>query len=165
MSTAPAKHGSNKATIIQVWHLLPRIRRLSFTARANPDSQTGWNGHGVADVTTAVDNHVVRFSEKGHFTPEGSAHALAFNNVYRWQYQGTGMALWHERFGAAAAVFLFRLVADGPSRLASEAGHLCGQDIYTATLSMEPDGFTLDWHINGPRKSERLTYWYTALTS
>lgn len=152
---------TRKNPIIQAWALLPRLRALSFVAEAGPASQTGWCGHGVATVTAESAGDDWRLVERGRFTPQNATRPVTFNNVYRWQYQNTAVALWHERFGADAAVFLFELVPAGPACLVSRTGHLCGRDIYSAQLTLHTDGFALDWRIRGPAKDEQLAYRYT----
>jgi hypothetical protein len=147
--------------ILQAWGLLPKLRALSFIATPGPESQTGWRGHGVAEITAEPAGAAWRLTEHGRFTPDNTAQPVNIHNVYRWQRRPSVLALWHERFGADAAVFLVELVPAGPRRLVSRTGHLCGRDTYTASLALCPGGFTLAWRIRGPAKDERLCYCYT----
>ncbi|MCI0510612.1 DUF6314 family protein [Chromohalobacter sp.] len=123
-----------------------------------------WSGKGVGTVTPEAHSGGVRFIEQGHFLPRGQSRDVAFRNVYRWDLHPERIALYHERRGTEAAVWLFDLIADSASTLSSHAPHLCGADTYRARLTLEPRGFRLDWHIVGPRKDERLLYHYQSST-
>lgn len=146
--------------IIRTWQRLARLRSLSFTAEPGHASQTGWRGAGTAEVTAEADGDDWRLIERGHFTPEGASRAVAFANVYRWQRAGDRLRLYHERFGAEAAVFLFELVAESAQCLVCEQPHLCGDDVYRGRLVLTDSGFDLNWSIRGPRKDEHLFYRY-----
>lgn len=155
----PVNENASEA-IIRAWALLPRLQALSFVAEPGPGSSTGWRGRGQAQVCADADGADWRLIERGRFQPAGAARSVPFENVYRWQRRGAALALSHERFGTAAAVFLFDLVADGPNRLTSRRAHYCGDDIYEGRLTLAEHGFCLDWRIRGPAKDERLCYRY-----
>ncbi|WP_168013594.1 DUF6314 family protein [Halomonas salinarum] len=148
-------------SIIRVRALLPTIRRLEFSSRSGDASQCAWSGEGHGTVSVSEDGNVLRFHEQGYFALSGQPKPIAFRNVYRWEVQEERVRLFHERRGQAAAVWLFDLIAssDGNGLVAAEA-HLCGEDRYTANLAMTPEGFTLDWRIQGPRKDESIAYRY-----
>ena len=149
-----------KTAIIELHSRLSDIRRLRFQATPGDGSQTGWAGHGEAEVAVSLDADGLRFHESGEFTPAATGAAVAFRNVYRWVTQGDRIALWHERFGAKDAVWLFDLVAAGPGELVAAERHVCGDDRYDARLRLVEHGFDLRWSITGPRKDERLAYQY-----
>ncbi|GGX95441.1 hypothetical protein GCM10007160_23780 [Litchfieldella qijiaojingensis] len=112
--------------------------------------------------TTTIGN-IVRFHEQGRFVPEGKARAVAFTNVYRWEVESDRLRLFHERRGADQAVWLFDLVVSEPgtsTTLVSRDAHVCGDDRYAAHLTLHPDGFDLNWRIEGPRKDEAIYYRY-----
>ncbi|MDV6320371.1 DUF6314 family protein [Chromohalobacter sp. HP20-39] len=146
--------------IIRLTRLLPSIHRLSFTSRSGHTSDVAWSGQGAGTVTPETHTDQVRFIEQGHFLPRGQSREVAFRNVYRWDLHPEHIALYHERRGPDAAVWLFDLVADSATTLISKSPHLCGADTYQARLTFEPHGFQLEWHIAGPRKDERLIYHY-----
>ncbi|MGN8160520.1 DUF6314 family protein [Salinisphaera sp. SWV1] len=158
---ATAEDGASD-TIIRTWQRLPGLRALSFVAEPGAASQTGWRGAGRAEITAMPDGDAWRLTERGRFSPAGAARPVAFHNVYRWVRADNRLRLYHERFGTAAAVFLFELVADGGRRLVCRQPHLCGDDVYRGTLELVHDGFDLDWSITGPRKYEHLYYRYRA---
>lgn len=139
---------------------MPRLRRLTFSAAPGPGSQTGWAGSGEAEVSTTIDGQVLRLHERGTFVPDGAAQGLRFQNVYRWHFDDTNIALAHERFGRQAAVALFDLVPAGARALVSQTAHHCGADDYAARLNLRADGFDLAWTITGPYKNEALHYAY-----
>ena len=139
---------------------MPRLAHLAFTATPGPRSRTGWAGQGEARIESSHDPDGIRLHESGHFTPQATGTPVAFRNVYRWVNQGDRLALWHERFGRDAAVWLFDLAATGTDELATIEAHLCGADRYDARLSLAVEGFDLRWSITGPNKDETLAYRY-----
>ncbi|MCT8467759.1 hypothetical protein KZO85_04115 [Chromohalobacter canadensis] len=147
-------------TIIRLARLLPSIHLLSFTSRSGSASGVAWSGQGSGTVAPETHTDWVRFTEHGHFLPQGQSREVAFRNVYRWDLHPEHIALYHERRGPDAAVWLFDLVADSSTTLISKSPHLCGADTYQARLTLEAHGFRLEWHIAGPRKDERLVYHY-----
>lgn len=150
-----------KDVIIETWQRLVRLQALDFVSTPGDDSRTGWAGQGRADLRVdPVAPDCLRIIENGRFQPSGNARALAFSNVYRWQWAGDELRLSHERFGVEQPVFLLSLVAAGPDRMTSRAAHLCGADRYAAELRLDDAGFELDWRITGPVKDERLAYRY-----
>ena len=159
MSRLASSH-TNQPAIIELRERLAAIRRLRFTARPGPQSRTGWAGQGEAEVRIGDDADGLRFHESGMFTPEASDTPVAFRNVYRWQFHDDRVALWHERFGRAAAVWLFDLVPIDTGVYAAADSHLCGADRYDARLTLVDAGFDLRWSIAGPRKDETLAYHY-----
>ncbi|MES1948062.1 hypothetical protein C84B14_11961 [Salinisphaera sp. C84B14] len=155
-----APYNVGKTAIIELHSRLADIRRLRFEAEPGPGSHTGWAGHGEAEVAVSVDADGLRFHESGQFTPAATGTALSFRNVYRWVVHDDRIALWHERFGCEAAVWLFDLVAAAPDELIAAERHLCGEDRYDARLRLVEHGFELGWSITGPRKDEKLAYRY-----
>lgn len=160
MAIEAAANDKTDNAIIRVWQQLGRLRQLSLTARPGPASQTGWRGAGRADIIAEADGGDWRLIERGRFSPAPAGRSVAFENIYRWRRAGDRLQLYHERFGASAAVFLFELVAETESRLTCRQPHFCGDDIYRGALSLTPTGFDLDWSISGPRKDEHLFYRY-----
>lgn len=160
IATAADDKGSNP--IIRAWQRLSGLRSLSFEAQPGPASLTGWRGSGKAEIVAEADGDDWRLIERGRFSPAGTTRTVGFANVYRWVRADDRLRLYHERFGANAAVFLFELVAASDQRLVCQQPHLCGDDVYRGTLDLVDDGFDLDWSIAGPRKDEHLYYRYRA---
>jgi len=133
---------------------------LSFSATPGDHSQTGWAGHGEAQVCTSRNADQLRMHENGHFTPSATGTPVVFRNVYLWVLRGDRLSLWHERFGREAAVWLFDLAAVAADKLATIDAHQCGSDRYSAALALTTAGFDLRWSITGPRKDETLAYSY-----
>ena len=150
---------------------LPSIRQLHFSSRSGPGSQCGWSGsgHGVVDVACHEDGSLT-FTEAGHFQLAApntvTPRPVPFRNVYRWRVSSNHVALYHERRGQQAAVWLFDLVAaaeqDAADLISSQA-HLCVDDLYQARLIFTDGGFDLEWMITGPKKDEHLYYRYRSV--
>nr|WP_163503795.1 DUF6314 family protein [Halomonas socia] len=147
--------------IIRVTHRLASIARVSFTSCSSERSQCAWSGSGEGSVGVSQDADGLRFHEQGRFRLDRGGAAVAFRNVYRWALHDDRLGLYHERRGKAHAVWLFDLVsaAEGDGLVARD-DHLCGDDRYSARLTLHDDGVDLDWRISGPRKDERLYYRY-----
>lgn len=158
MSTHAPSPGAD--LLARVWRLLPHLSHVAFSATPGPASTTRWCGRGQGRVDVYADGDDWRMHEQGRFALQGGAREVAFRNVYRWQRQDAAIALYHERFGAHAPVFLFAWVATGDGRLVSREAHVCVADRYRATLILADDGMRMRWHVQGPAKDEHLDYHY-----
>lgn len=147
-------------TIIRFRELLPRVQRFMFTAHGGPGSQTGWQGQGQGQLEVQCQGAVIHFYESGHFTLAGQAQSVPMRNVYRWECRSDRVSLFHERRGPDAAVHLFDLIGDDAETLVSASAHQCAADAYSARITLQPNGFDLEWQILGPRKDERILYHY-----
>ncbi|MDR5904191.1 DUF6314 family protein [Franzmannia qiaohouensis] len=147
--------------IIRVTQRLASIARVSFTSCSGERSQCAWSGSGQGSVRIARDPDGLRFHEQGRFRLDRGDAEVAFRNVYRWALHDEHIGLYHERRGKAHAVWLFDLVTSAEEGvLVARDAHLCGDDRYSARLTLRDDGVDLDWRISGPRKDERLYYRY-----
>ena len=143
-----------------IWDRLSSVTCLQFTATS--ESSTGWNGRGRGLIQVDhPDEHVLLFSESGHWTPEGSGE-IAFRNVFRWTRdpETPSIRLEHLRFGPDNPVFLFDLQPTTPSFWNTVTPHLCGNDTYDAVLHITSDALVMHWIIQGPAKNESLVYRY-----
>ncbi len=139
---------------------LTAVRRVSFEARSPVNA--GWNGQGRGIVRTEVqDPATLVFTETGDWTPEGGS-TLSFRNTYRWTLleNHRSVRLEHARYGLDRSVFLFDLAAGASNTWTPIHPHRCGLDVYQATLEILPAHIDLHWHIEGPRKKERILYRY-----
>ena len=141
----------------QLWARLQKITAFSFTASNGPGSKTNWRGHGRGDVVATLDGRQVTFDEQAEYT-DGDGHKIQLQNRYRWTLDDDSIQLAHLR--RAEPVFLFALAPVTEHGFRERKVHHCGDDIYTAELLMHPDQLELIWHIEGPRKNERLHYHY-----
>ncbi|SDL08724.1 hypothetical protein SAMN05192555_102371 [Franzmannia pantelleriensis] len=140
---------------------LTSIARVSFDSRSGELSRCAWSGSGQGGVTVSRDPDGLRFHEQGRFRLDQGGAEVAFHNVYRWSLHNDHIGLYHERRGKEHAVWLFNLIAaPGGDALVAHQAHLCGDDQYTAKLTLRDAGIDLDWQISGPRKDERLYYRY-----
>lgn len=143
--------------IQRLWGLLPQIGSFAFEASNGMGSATDWNGRGEGAVKVTDHQGGWLFAEQGRYlTPHGKA--LAMHNSFWWQRVEGGVSLSHLRH--EAPVLLFELQPGPDGRWLTAEAHLCGQDHYSAELSLTADGFLLGWQITGPRKNERLSYRY-----
>lgn len=148
--------------IIRLSAVLPNLSRFEFVAQSGAASEVGWNGWGTGAIDVVRQQDNVRFFESGTFTPDDQDRGIPMRNVYRWDLHSERVSLSHERRGAAAAVWLFDLVAIDGDTLVSAEVHQCAADAYSATLTLVSDGIDLEWRIVGPRKDERILYRYRA---
>ncbi|MBD3897657.1 hypothetical protein IEI94_17510 [Halomonas sp. ML-15] len=148
-------------SIIRATQRLTSIARVSFDSRPGERSHSAWSGSGRGSVEVSQDHDGLRFHEQGRFQLARGGAEVAFRNVYRWALHEDHIGLYHERRGAAHAVWLFDLVASVEyDVLVARDVHLCGDDQYSARLTLRDDGVDLDWRISGPRKDEWLYYRY-----
>lgn len=137
---------------------LRQVKNMHFVASSQ--AATGWSGVGEGEVEVIESTaDVLLFIEKGRWRTETGAD-LRFNNTFRWTKIEGVLRLEHLRFGAENPVFLFdmALAEDGLWR-AVEA-HECRDDLYKASLHVQPQQIEVAWSINGPRKQESIRYIY-----
>ena len=147
------------ASIADLWKALGSISKLRFDA--NTESQTGWNGHGTGVVNVrAPDPMILVFEEVGTWRAEGGSE-LTFRNTFRWTNLGESLRLEHLRFGPTNPVHLFDMEPTSDGTWREHAGHVCREDCYTATLSLQRGHLSLAWRINGSKKNESIQYTYS----
>ncbi|MCX2523206.1 DUF6314 family protein [Larsenimonas rhizosphaerae] len=149
--------------IIECRQALLNTCRYRFEAHPGPGSHSGWSGTGEGTATPEQDatGTVVRLYETGTFI-DNAGHQSITRNVFRFTHAAERISLHHERRGPLHPVWLFDLVADplNARRLVTDTPHLCGDDRYSAALTLQRGNMQLDWHIQGPRKNEYLRYYY-----
>ncbi len=146
----------------RVWDRLQSIWLLIFDAQSRGPTITGWTGTGRGTVEVElVDAATILFHERGTWTPEGG-RGTKFTNVFRWTVDPDGrfIRLEHLRFGAEQPVYLFDLVPASEQILVSSEPHVCREDLYAARLEYDAEIVHLTWTITGPKKDERIAYWY-----
>jgi len=147
----------------EVLSCLRRVRALHFNAQSQ--AGTGWEGvgKGVVEVTAPMENSLV-FHESGCWQPnQKSAEtppAFAFTNTFRWTAIEHQLRLEHLRFGVDKPVLLFDMALDEAGQWREVDPHLCGQDVYAASLTIEGNQIRVAWSIQGPRKQEAIVYSY-----
>lgn len=148
-----------EGAIQRLWERLPQIGSFAFEASNGAGSATDWCGRGEGEVRVTDHQGGWLFDEQGRYTtPHGKV--LAMHNRFWWRHSDRGIHLAHLRYGQP--VELFELLPQGEDRWLTAEPHLCGQDHYSAELTLREDGFLLAWQIRGPRKNERLGYRYRA---
>ncbi|MCM2971519.1 DUF6314 family protein [Larsenimonas suaedae] len=150
--------------IIRAWNALTSVTAYRMRSEPAAQSTSGWHGEGKGQVRTQLNEAgaVLHFFEQGTFKP-AQTQSIKSRNVFRWELNDHHLALYHERRGPENAVFLFDLMAVSDHSLQTRSPHLCGQDVYDATLTLHDTHLELIWSISGPRKSERLVYRYQCL--
>ncbi|MGM0615071.1 MAG: DUF6314 family protein [Pseudomonadota bacterium] len=147
----------------EVLSCLRRVRTLHFNAQSQ--AGTGWEGvgKGKVKVSAAQENSLV-FHESGNWQPnhKSAEHpsAFAFTNTFRWTAIGHQLRLEHLRFGVDKPVLLFDMAPDEAGQWREVDPHLCGQDVYAASLTIEGNQIRVAWSIKGPRKQESIVYSY-----
>lgn len=149
--------------IKSLYERLLGVKRMSFDARSKTGSQTGWDGHGEAEVCVKAQGHATQGSlwliERGYY--HGTAITpIRFSNTFRLEFSPCRVGFFHERFGHENAVWLFDMVSGGNGLLASDEPHQCAKDRYAVTLALRPDAVEMCWAITGPRKNEHIRYSY-----
>jgi hypothetical protein len=144
------------------WDRLGAVTRLSFRARSQSKSPSGWDGDGEGRVEVARNAEVLIYREEGYWVQSGGPR-LRFTNTYRWTLDATTgvIRLDHLRFGPRQPVYLFDLVSVGDQALESACPHVCRNDLYAARLSLEANTLRLDWSVRGLGKFEDIEYVYT----
>ncbi|QDU47756.1 DUF6314 family protein [Gimesia panareensis] len=147
--------------LASLWDRLAAVTMLTFNAQSF-DSGSGWNGTGTGAVKVeCINSQTMLFHESGQWSPP-NGQALRFTNVYRWSAfsEQKQLRLEHLRFGNANPVYLFDLQQTSDTQWDSIEPHVCSEDLYTATLSLENEALHLDWKVKGATKNERITYTY-----
>ncbi|WP_429082791.1 DUF6314 family protein [Aeromonas bivalvium] len=148
-----------EGVIQRLWERLPQIGSFAFEASNGAGSATDWCGRGEGEVRVTHHQGGWLFTEQGRYTtPHGKV--LAMHNRFWWQRTARGIMLSHLRH--EQPVELFELLPQGDGRWLTAEPHRCGQDHYSAELTLREDGFLLAWQIRGPRKNEHLGYRYRA---
>lgn len=147
--------------ISDCWQKLKQVQSLVFKAESAPGGM-GWNGRGEGLVDVSIAGNEIVFREYGAWTTS-EGKELPFKNVFRWTFneEQNAIGLEHLRFGPDNPVFLFQLLPVAGQGLESVEPHLCAEDIYAGRLRVEDKGICLVWTIEGPKKKERIEYWYS----
>lgn len=143
-----------------LWSMLGNVRSLRFSAQSYVDK--GWirTGSGQIIVTAPHENSLV-FSETGYWhTQNAKQSSVRFQNTLLWQRTESSLLVSHLRHGVDQPVFLFELTWEAEGIWRSNKPHECGQDIYSATLSLSASEIEMQWQIMGPKKNEVLIYQY-----
>ena len=118
---------------------------------------TGWDGRAEGIVEISHREGVIEFFEQCRFRPD-SGGEMELKNRYRWTLLTDGVNLSHVR--RRKPVDLVTLVPVSDVLLRPRNPHLCGKDCYRLDVELKSSGFDALWRITGPRKDERLRYYY-----
>lgn len=160
---------TSSRAMFNLWQHLQHIKHYYYVSTPGPDSVMGWKGTGEGDVTTsyprASENSAgekLYFHESGSFELDANQYRLDTNNEFIWQRIDDGrVRLFHSRFGRDNQVELFDLIPQpSTNQWVSEASHLCGDDLYSGSVSLVEGQLEFIWQITGPRKDEHLHYIY-----
>lgn len=150
---------TDSLTLEQLWRALECIRKVSFEAKSL--ALTGWDGVGTGDVRVErPSKDAILFYESGVWQPD-EGQTTRFRNVFRWSRMEDSVSLEHLRFGPSAPVYLFDLAPQPDGTWKETEAHLCGDDRYSASLSLQESGLDLCWTVVGPKKHETLRYRYS----
>ena len=146
---------------IEIWKRLKQVSSLSFTAQS-ANRKTGWIGTGKGKVKVEiVSGEVIIFSETGTWTTTSGAE-MEFSNRYRWSLSTCQdfLKLEHLRYGVESPIKLLELYCDADLRWKTSTPHTCNKDTYTLEINYSSSCISLDWHVIGPVKNERIRYRY-----
>jgi hypothetical protein len=145
---------------MDAWQRLAAISALRFTARSA--KQSGWNGSGEGSVAVARPSvDTITFTESGQWQTD-QGRRVNFSNVFRWSPGDTTnvIRLEHLRFGPDKPVYLFDMDRHADHLWRSTVPHVCGDDVYSASMNFSAEEIQLQWTIKGPKKDEDIRYWY-----
>ncbi|WP_150466365.1 DUF6314 family protein [Francisella sp. SYW-9] len=141
---------------------LAKINGFEFESSSGEKSQTGWNGSAKGSVTIKVEQNSIYFKEQGHFKLNNTDRETKIENEYIWQkINSKRIRLSHARFGYENLVTLFDLIPKDENTWHSENQHVCVDDLYSAELYILDTGIELTWQISGPKKQEKIKYFYS----
>lgn len=146
-----------------LWSRLQAIVSFRFAVQPGAVSHTGWAGkaEGAVAVTIITTQSLV-FEESGTLIfPD--MRRINISNRYVWTYEDACVTLSHKRQGKLVTLVSLYPDADSINVWHSHTPHLCGKDIYAATLWEEGELLKLNWRIKGPRKDERIEVVYAPL--
>lgn len=144
--------------IVTIWNLLCRVQSLLLTA-ATKDRCSFFNNATAAGTVkvSMTGSKVITFHEAGLWT--SLDHQTSdFRNVYQWSLSDleTTIRLTHLRYGTDNPVHLVDFLSIGADSMQSFQPHICGADLYSASLSSAGDRIFLVWKIQGPSKNDTL---------
>lgn len=156
------KIGAEKnAAVHSLWHRLTKLTSLTFTAESEK-SNSGWSGVGQGSVCIKmIDDDTLLFHEDGDWSQSGGK-TMRFTNVFRWTkiVSNGSVRLEHLRFGPDRPVYLFDLKSTAAQLWSACDGHVCRNDVYTATLEVQAKSLDLHWTVSGPTMHESIHYIY-----
>ncbi len=144
----------------KLWPTLLATRSLVYTAQSPTHPALTGQGIGAVIIHNSTPS-TLTFNESGQWRSQ-SGYESHFTNTYRWTLlPSKSLHLEHLRFGPDKPVALFDMIPTGKSQWQSLTPHHCRQDCYHATLELQKLGFTLTWHIIGPKRSDIIHYTYS----
>ena len=147
-------------SVEEIWVRLSQVSRLEIDTRPI-DGTNGWAASGTGRLEISGNSRdQLDITESGHWA-QTAGPGIRFWNCYRWQLDpDRGIAIAHLRYGNESPVDLVKLVPQPGGTWLSESPHICEQDCYQATLSMELGGIKLQWTIEGPGKNQEVRSLY-----
>ena len=124
-----------RVTLTDAWDRLCAVRSLRFSAKSN-DRASGWNGAGSGTVeVTVTGNSTITFTERGTWARD-CGKQFDFHNMYRWRFDWNAdvVRLEHLRHDPNQPIFLLDLATIDGAIFESVSPHLCGADVYRASL-------------------------------
>ena len=137
-----------------------RLRRVQkFNVEISSANDCLAAGQGTVDVENNTPGSIT-WRENGRWNHH--FNYLEFTNVYRWSgLYDSRLGLEHLRYGDQNPVKLVELVKTSKNFWISACPHLCGQDSYQLTMSINANELTMVWHIDGPDKNQISTICYS----
>ncbi|MDD7805688.1 MAG: DUF6314 family protein [Endozoicomonas sp. (ex Botrylloides leachii)] len=144
-----------------LWQALPQLSGYELVSLSGRCSKARWQGKGEgAVIPDAISASHCYIKERGVFILENGTE-LESHNEWLWQKLPDRVRLFHVRRGRDSPVELFELHEDVDSNtLRSISPHLCGEDVYEATVWLINTNVHIRWCISGKVKDEQLNYCY-----
>ena len=143
---------------LTIWNLLGRVQSLLLTAATKNRCSFFNNATAAGRVKVSMTgSKVITFHEAGLWTSLDH-QTIDFRNVYQWSLSDleTTIRLTHLRYGTDNPVHLVDFLSIGADSMQSLQPHICGTDLYSASLSSVGDRIFLVWRIQGPSKNDTL---------
>ena len=156
-----------KSFVTSIWNLLGRVHAFKLTATTKNRHSFFHNAKASGKVKVfSPQSSQITFHEAGSWTSI-DLQTVDFRNVYNWSLsEGEDfLRLTHLRYGTENPVHLVDFVPLSSGRLQSVQPHICGDDRYSATLSVAGCRILLNWTIQGPSKNDTLDCLYLIETA
>ncbi len=130
----------------KVWDLLNTIKNFQHRIDFKYGGISGVVS-GTVSIQRSPQREEIGFYEVGKWDHSG----MLISNVYRWVLQDSGFVLSQCRLGDDYCTTLVNF-EEKSGEFASVLPHVCGDDHYHASLSVQKGKLFLRWIIKGPQK-------------
>lgn len=133
-----------------LWNRFQCVSKFTFSSKS-----PYWDRKGQGFVKVKSSYNSLVFEERGEWSD--TVHTISFTNHIRWGLEEKFLTLEHMRQNEP--VFLLDFVYQR-GRILSHNDHLCGDDLYQGEIKMSGDKIHFNWHVKGPKKTEKIEIVY-----